>query len=144
MTLAAAGNMRLGLFLGALLGAGCVPESGPLMEAGADCLECHGGSGGEEEARAWSVAGTMGGKGSRVVVTDATGWTFTLHAARNGNFYTAEDVAYPIRVAVDGEEMADAVPSPLSTGACIESRCCTGSRCGCNDCHGDGRDGGGD
>lgn len=120
-------RLALALALAALAGAACVPENGPLMEPGSDCLECHGGGGGEEDARAWTVAGTMGGKGSRIVVTDASGWTFTLHAAENGNFYTAEPVRFPLRVSVDGEAMRD----PVSYG-------------GCNRCHGSGGDGGGD
>jgi hypothetical protein len=91
---------------------------------GEDCLECHGG--GESDARAWTVAGTYGGQGARVVITDATGWTFTLHAARNGNFYTAESVKFPLQVSVDGERMAD----PVTYG-------------GCNSCHGNGGEGGG-
>jgi len=131
--------LRRALLLGALLCAACVPENGPLMEPGEDCLECHGGA--EDDARAWSAAGTMGGKGSRVVITDANGWTITLRSAENGNFYTAEDLRYPVRVSVDGDEMPDPVPSPLSAaGTCIAGRCCTGSRCGCNDCHGEGQE----
>jgi hypothetical protein len=136
--------MRRSLLFAALLATGCIPEDGPLMEPGEDCLECHGGSGGEEDGPAWSVAGTMGGQGSSVSVRDATGRSFTLHAARNGNFYSAESLQYPITVAVDGEEMPDPVPDILApAGTCIDNRCCSGTRCGCNDCHGGGDGGGG-
>jgi hypothetical protein len=130
--------MNRAFLIAALLGAGCVPENGPLMDPGKDCLECHGG--GQSDGPGWSAAGTFGGKGSRVWIRDATGWSFTLPTAENGNFYTAEELVYPIRVAVDGEEMEDDVPSPLSTTACIDDHCCAGSRCGCNDCHGEDDD----
>jgi hypothetical protein len=131
--------MRRTLLIAALLGAGCIPEEGPLMDPGEDCLECHGGS--EDDAPAWTIAGTMGGKGSDVRVRDADGKSFTLHTARNGNFYSREKLRYPITVVVDGEEMEDPVPDILSPpGTCVDDRCCVGSRCGCNDCHGSDQD----
>lgn len=125
--------MKRALVLAALVGWGCIPEEGPLMEPGRDCLECHGGGGGggeeEEDARAWTVAGTMGHQGSRIVINDATGWTFTLHAAKNGNFYTAETVRFPLTVSVDGEPME----APVTYGGCNR-----------NGCHASGGGGGGD
>jgi hypothetical protein len=40
--------------------------------------------------------------------------------------------------------MSQDVPDILSpAGTCIDARCCSGTRCGCNDCHGSGGDGGG-
>lgn len=98
--------------------AACIPEEGPLMAANEDCLGCHGGVG---DAPTWTLAGTMGGRGSHVTITDKNGWTFTIHAARNGNFYTAEKVAFPVVVTVDGERM----PGEVRYG-------------GCNVCHGPG------
>jgi hypothetical protein len=115
--------------------AACIPEEGPLMSAGEDCLECHGGG----EAPRWTVAGTApdAGRGSRVTITDANGWTFDVRTAENGNFYTAEPVALPLAVAVDGRRMEPLVPAD----GCVEAgRCCSGARCGCNDCHGPGQD----
>lgn len=97
--------------------AACIPENGPLMEPGSDCLECHGG----DEARTWTAAGTWGGQGSRVTITDSSGKSFTLRTNRVGNFYTAERLAFPLRVSVDGSEM----PAPVTYG-------------GCNACHGSG------
>jgi predicted CXXCH cytochrome family protein len=102
----------------ALLAAACVPGEGPLMAPNQDCLGCHG----RGEAQGWTVAGTYGGRGSRVTITDANGKSLTLHTARNGNFYTAEPVTFPLRVAVDGREMQDPV---RKYG-------------GCNVCHGPG------
>jgi len=113
------------LVLAALAAAACTPENGPLMAPNQDCLACHAGGG---EGPTWTVAGTFGGKGSRIVVTDATGWSFTLRAAENGNFYTAESVVFPITVSVDGVPMAD------SSGTVIPIR----KYASCNICHGPG------
>ena len=79
----------------ALALAGCVSEEGPMMKPGSDCMECHGG--GEEEARPWTVAGTIAGvRGAHITITDANGWSFTLRSNDAGNFYTAEPVAFPL------------------------------------------------
>lgn len=116
--------MRRALAVAVALATACVPEDGPLMAPHQDCLACHG----RGEARGWSVAGTMGGQGSRVTITDATGWTFTLHTARNGNFYTAEPVVFPLVVSVDGRQMSDDTGAPLLVKRYG----------GCNVCHGPG------
>ena len=95
------------------------------MSPNQDCLGCHGGGG---DGKTWTVAGTFGGKGSRIVVTDAGGKTLTLRAAQNGNFYTAEGVTFPLAVTVDGVPMArksDGQVVLVSYG-------------GCNACHGPG------
>ncbi len=118
--------MKRLLPLTALLSAGCIPDPGPMMRPGSDCLECHGGGGGEEDAVAWTVAGTFGQQGSRVWIQDATGWSFTLTANQAGNFYTRELVRFPLSVSVDGAAM----PAQVTYG-------------GCNRCHGSGGDGGG-
>ncbi len=117
---------RAAVAAAALLSAGCIPDPGPMMRPGSDCLECHGGGGGEEDAVAWSVAGTFGHEGSTVSIRDATGWSFTLTANAAGNFYTRENVTFPLTVAVDGQPM----PGSVTYG-------------GCNRCHGSGGDGGG-
>jgi mono/diheme cytochrome c family protein len=122
------------LALGALLSAGCIPDPGPMMAPGRDCMECHGGGGGgEEDAVAWTVAGTVTGsmsgqQGSKVSIRDATGWSFTLTANQAGNFYTRETVRFPLIVAVDGHVMPNAVQAGDAS---------------CNRCHGSGGDGGG-
>lgn len=112
--------MRRALLLLLLGGAAaCIPEEGPMMKPGSDCLECHGG--GEEDARRWTVAGTWGGQGNQVALRDAGGKTVSLHTNRAGNFWTAEPLAFPLRVSVNGQAMAAAVAQ--------------GS---CNRCHGSG------
>ncbi len=118
--------MRRVVAVAALLGAGCIPDPGPMMKPGEDCLGCHGGGGGEEEAVAWTVAGTFGGPGSSVWIQDAGGRSFTLTANQAGNFYTREAVQFPLNVSVDG----NAMPAQVTYG-------------GCNRCHGSGGDGGG-
>ncbi|HET8540884.1 MAG TPA: hypothetical protein VFL83_13515 [Anaeromyxobacter sp.] len=127
--------------LAALLG-GCIPENGPMMEPGDDCLECHGGTGGEESAVAWTLAGTFGGEGQAVTITEVAPGTrsFTITANQAGNFYTREPLRYPVRVSVGGELMPDPVPAPsTAAGTCLDvGHCCSGSVCGCNDCHGGG------
>jgi hypothetical protein len=115
---------RAGLLAALLLAtAACIPEEGPMMEPGSNCLECHDGG----EAPRWTVAGTVGGsmggsRGSKVRIQDANGKAFTLTANQAGNFWSAESVAFPLRVSVDGSQM----PPPNPT---------TGS---CNQCHGAG------
>jgi hypothetical protein len=111
-----------------LLGAaGCIPEEGPMMEPGSDCMECHDGG----EARRWTAAGTFRGQGSQVVLQDAAGRTLTLHTNRVGNFWTAEPLAFPLRrVSVNGSVMP-------STPAVTQGSCNRG-----NACHGGGSNGG--
>lgn len=96
-----------------LLAAACSsPELGPLMAAGQDCLGCHDGA----TARRWTVAGTWH-PGARVTVADAAGKSFTLHANKVGNFYSAEPVVFPLAVGVDGKTM----PALATYGGC--NRC---------------------
>ncbi|BDG10004.1 hypothetical protein [Anaeromyxobacter paludicola] len=123
--------LRATLALAAL--AACTPENGPTMRPGEDCLRCHGGSpasgGGEEErATPWSLAGTVyaapgadasaGIEGAAVQVTDANGFAFTLTSNLVGNFYSAETVAFPIRVCVARGGAVRCMESPSPHGAC--------------------------
>ncbi|HET6923558.1 MAG TPA: hypothetical protein VFI16_10470 [Anaeromyxobacteraceae bacterium] len=134
--------MRRAAWVAAVLAGACIPERGPLMMPGEDCLECHGGGGrlpgqpltvgDPEDARRWTVAGTVypstgaaaseGVEGAKVHIVDATGFSFTLETNRAGNFYTAERVRFPLRVSVQHggniEEMGEEVPYG-----------------GCNGCH---------
>lgn len=110
----------------------CTPENGPTMVPGEDCLQCHGGGGGGGErvdgARAWSLAGTVyattgasaeaGIEGVDIQVTDATGFSFTLHSNLVGNFYTAESVAFPARVCVSRRGSVQCMEGGAPNGAC--------------------------
>jgi mono/diheme cytochrome c family protein len=122
-------------------GAGCgIPETGPMMAPGENCLECHGGGGGgeggvgtlaeggEEDGKRWSFAGTVvsagqGVENARIHVTDANGWSFTIRSNQAGNFYSAENVAFPLHVVIDWN------------GNTYEM---TGAGGACNGCHGGG------
>jgi YD repeat-containing protein len=97
----------------------CIPEEGPMMEPGSNCLECHGGGGGEESGPRWTLAGTWDRQGNRIAVRDAAGKAFTLTANRAGNFWTAEPLAFPLQVSVDGQPMPGGVTS--AQGSC--NRC---------------------
>ncbi len=127
--------MRRLLAVAALAAAGCIPDPGPMMAPGQDCMECHGGGGGEVDAVPWTVAGTWngqgahtwGGTGLHVQIQDANGKRFTIRTNQAGNFYTREGVTFPLTVAVDGRPM----PGQVTYG-------------GCNSCHGYGSGGGGD
>ncbi len=120
--------------IAALVSAGCIPDPGPMMRPGEDCLGCHGGGGGEEDAVAWTVAGTWNGQGANtwagtgmsVSIRDSAGKSFTIRTNQAGNFYTRESVTFPLTVAVDGRPMSGTVAD--------------GS---CNRCHGYGGGGGG-
>jgi hypothetical protein len=122
---------------GAVALAGCIPEEGPMMAPGEDCLSCHGGSGGEEDARAWTVAGTLrGSEGSRVTVIDTNGRAITMRANQAGNFYTAEGLALPLQtVMFDGRAVNETVMKNLAHGSCNRPT-------GTSPCHAGGRNGG--
>jgi hypothetical protein len=132
-----------------VLAAGCIPENGPLMSAGDDCLECHGGGGGgsaggdlqsaalfggggEEDGPRWTFAGTVFGthaapasdglRGAKVHVTDARGRRITLETNLAGNFYTAEPLVFPLHASVEQGGQVGTMKDPIQYG-------------GCNDCH---------
>jgi hypothetical protein len=107
-----------------VLCASCVPEEGPLMAPGQDCIECHDGG----EAKGWTAAGTWA-RGAHVTVTDANGKTVTMQGNKVGNFYTAEPLTLPLTVDVDGVDMpGDALQSAAWSSAHMNYG-------GCNLCH---------
>lgn len=129
------------LALAAAAVAACIPAEGPLMRPGEDCLECHGGGtvpdesptvADREGAKRWTVAGTVfaspdapvdaGVRGAKVHVRDANGFAFTLETNRAGNFYTAEPVAFPLRVTVEHGALSLEMEDDVTYG-------------GCNGCH---------
>ncbi len=98
------------------ISAACIPSHGPLMSAGQDCLGCHDGA----AAKRWTAAGTWAGA-RQVTISDANGRSMSFRPNRAGNFYTAERLAFPLAVSVDGTPM----PKPVTYG-------------GCNACHANG------
>jgi hypothetical protein len=115
--IASAATLALGLV-------GCVPNDGPSMRPGEDCLSCHNGS----RAGAWTVAGTVysdpnapdyaGEEGAQVIVTGADGKVLTLTSNSVGNFYTAEAIAKPFTVMVQRGSFKLVMTAPTSSGAC--------------------------
>jgi hypothetical protein len=124
----------LSLAMIGVVAAACTPENGPLMRPGEDCLRCHGGSAGGtggidvEEATPWSFAGTVyptvdadagaGIEGVSVKVTDAAGFTVAVRTNLAGNFYSAERVAFPLRVCVTRSGSVQCMLGPAPHGAC--------------------------
>ena len=117
-----------------IVAAACTPANGPLMRPGEDCLRCHGGSAGGtgglpvEQATPWSFAGTVypavdasagaGIEGATIQVTDAAGATLAVHSNLAGNFYSAERVAFPLRVCVSRSGAVQCMLTPAPHGAC--------------------------
>ncbi|MBK9519636.1 MAG: hypothetical protein IPO09_20375 [Anaeromyxobacter sp.] len=97
------------LALAALLG-GCIPDEGPLMAPGEDCLGCHDGRG----AKRWTAAGTWLPPGSEVRLTDRSGRVIALTSNGAGNFYTAEPLDFPLVATVGMRRM----PDPVTDGSC--------------------------
>jgi hypothetical protein len=118
--------------LALLVAVGCTPADGPMMAPGEDCLRCHGrGEADDEDGPTWTVAGTVypsettedpgaGVRGATISVRDANGKSFDLRSNRAGNFYSAEPLAFPIEVAVNGRG-GHRQPTPLADGSC--NRC---------------------
>jgi hypothetical protein len=82
------------------------------MLPGDDCLSCHSGAAAKAvDAPVWTIAGTVypypdanpddGLEGIHIHVSDAAGTTFTLKSNQAGNFYSAENVAFPLEVCVE-------------------------------------------
>ena len=108
----------------ALIAAACgVPDDGPLMQPGQDCMSCHG-----SRAQSWSVAGTVFGaldsdtgsglSGAKIYLTDARGQSFTLTSNPSGNFYTAEPLQFPLRVQAEANGVRMARSAPVTSGSC--------------------------
>jgi hypothetical protein len=124
----------IALSIAALAACG-VPDRGPEMRPGENCLGCHGAGTGLEQARTWSVAGTAfdsfsagldeGVGGVEVRLTDKNGRKLALTSNQAGNFYSAEPLAFPLQRACverNGEVL------------CMRRDVPDGS---CNSCHND-------
>jgi hypothetical protein len=101
--------MRLPVLAFLLAAAGFIHEQNPQMRPGEDCMRCHGG-GEEDDAPAWTAAGTVyadpeaaagdGIQGAVVRLTDANGRKISLETNGAGNFYTRESLKFPVSVEV--------------------------------------------
>jgi hypothetical protein len=112
----------------------CAPAATPNgtghHNAGQDCLSCHSSL---DETLRWTVAGTLfdavtgGGPvgGATVTVIDADGQRLDLVTASNGNFWTAQPVTMPLRVAAGSCPDLQKMNGMPSTGSCNSSGCHT-------------------
>lgn len=102
-----------------------IPDQGPAMQPGQDCMGCHDGA---VAAPAWTVAGTVfsdpnaplnaGMPNAQVIITDANQQTLTLNTNSAGNFYTAEPVVFPLSVQIQRGTWKMAMQSSPSSGSC--------------------------
>jgi hypothetical protein len=91
--------------------------------AGLACLGCHNGTG---VAPRWTVAGTLYSAaqngtpiaGATITVTDANNVTVRLVTASNGNFYTGQTLAMPLRVKASRCPDTRMMSARPSTGDC--------------------------
>jgi len=97
------------------------------MYAGADCLACHA-AGGLAAERPLTLAGSVfpspqagadeGMGGVEVAVTDAAGHTVTLSSNEVGNFFTDEQLAFPLSVEVRWNGAVARMSLPVPSGSC--------------------------
>lgn len=95
---------------------------------GTACAGCHTGMGAPKFTVSGTLysdaAGTAPVVGATIHVTDATGAQLELTTAQNGNFWTSQTVAYPVRVYAS--RCPDAVPmvaTVASPGDCNAGGC---------------------
>lgn len=101
----------------------CEPYESAHMEPGEDCMSCH-----IDSRLRWTISGTVyadpkaqaheGIGGAEVLVTDANGRELTLKTNSSGNFYTREEVRFPIRVSVRHGDAILTMPKPAIHGSC--------------------------
>lgn len=88
-----------------------VPDNGPQMDPGSDCMACHASNAkGGDGAGSLNVAGTLyrdphartelGLDGAEVVITDKNKKQIVMRTGAGGNFYSAESFVFPIQVEV--------------------------------------------
>jgi hypothetical protein len=120
------------LFLLAAALCACIPDNGPLMRPGQDCNFCHSAAGG---ATPWTAAGTVfatpdagdGFEGAEVHLNGADGLSLALRSNQAGNFYTRENLSYPV------------TPCIQANGSiiCQQSALTAAQGASCNACHGE-------
>lgn len=107
-----------------LLGvAACQPHESPIMEPGEDCVSCH-----FDTKLQWTVAGTVYGQplaeahegveGARIHLTDAEGRELTLRSNSAGNFYSREELKFPLRVEVERDGVRVGMERDAPHGSC--------------------------
>jgi hypothetical protein len=112
----------------AALAACGVPTQGPWMDPGQDCMQCHAASGGYRQPNApgWTLAGTVFASqrsvnyatDATIIVEDSTGTTLSIATNGSGNFYTAENMVPPFKVAMERNGKRIVMPDKAPDGAC--------------------------
>lgn len=123
--------MRIFVFVAAMVVGACVPEDGPWMDPGENCMNCHRANGIAPE---WTVAGTAftdstgktGAVGATVTVTDSAGKSLSILTNGAGNFYSAEPLTPPYTLAIEWNGKRNTMPDPAPKGACNSCHRATG------------------
>jgi hypothetical protein len=103
---------------------------------GQACIACHAADGGPTFTLAGTLyadlAGTMPLAGATILVTDASGATTEVVTQQNGNFWTNDPLAFPVRVSAtrcpDTTPMIGTVAAPgdCNSGGCHAAGGATG------------------
>jgi hypothetical protein len=96
--------------------------------AGQACIACHAGNAGPDFTLAGTLytdaAGAAPLAGATITITDANGATFDMVSQQNGNFWTAEPLAFPVHVVAsrcpDTQPMSGAI---AAAGDCNAGGC---------------------
>jgi hypothetical protein len=113
----------------ALVAAACgVPDHGPTMEPGNDCMDCHG-----SVATSFTAAGTVysehgdradaGVANVQVHLVGSDGREVVAQTNSAGNFYTKERIAFPAQVRIEKDGRQQVMELPAQEGRC--NRCHT-------------------
>ena len=113
----------------------CQGPTGQNMLPGADCTSCHSdgniGNTGPKFTIAGTVfedgAGTSGFEGATLRILDAAGNTFELTSNSVGNFFTSQDISFPVNAEVEVNGAIRAMGSPIESGACNTCHTCDGA-----------------
>lgn len=93
--------------------------------AGQNCVACHNGA----SAPLFTLAGTLeqaaGGamSGGTITIVDANGVSLDVVSQQNGNFYTAQTLAFPVTLTASACPTTTSMVSKASAGGCATSGC---------------------
>ncbi|MCB9562328.1 MAG: hypothetical protein H6708_18135 [Kofleriaceae bacterium] len=95
--------------------------------AGQACIACHAGNAGPDYTIAGTLYATAAGgatvAGATITVVDANGTTVDLVTKTNGNFFTTQNLALPVRVMASQCPAAAEMSASVSNGDCNSSGC---------------------
>jgi len=113
----------------------CQGYEGQNMLPGADCTACHSDGNISNYAPKFTIAGTVfedgdgtsGFEGATLRILDADGNTFELTSNSVGNFFTSEDISFPVNAEIEVDGNIRAMGSPIESGACNTCHTCDGA-----------------